>query len=55
MQGQQQRSRFDWRGFLSGTAEIVVGKITKRKFAIARALPQELGFDPRRHRFGKAQ
>ena len=40
---------------MSGAAEVFVGKITKIKFAIARALPQKLGFYPLRHRLGKAQ
>ena len=42
MQGQQERNRFDRCGFVS---EIVVGKIRKKKFTIARALPEEFRLD----------
>ena len=52
MKGKQQRSRFDRRGFVS---EIVVGKITKSKLAIASALPEKISFDALGEGFGKSQ
>ena len=36
-------------------AEVVVGKITKRKFAITRTLPEKVRFDTLRQRFGVAE
>jgi hypothetical protein len=42
MQGKQHRRRFDRRGVVS---VVITGKIQKRKFAIADALPEEIGLD----------
>ena len=36
-------------------AEVVVGKITKRKFAITRTLPEKVRFDIRSQGFGTAE
>src|SRR5664279_5384687 len=52
MKGKQQRSRFDRRGFVS---EIVVGKITKSKLAIASTLPEKIRFNTLSHGLGQAQ
>ena len=52
MKGKQQRSRFDRTGLV---AEVVVGKITKRKFAITRTLPEKVRFDTLGQSLGTAQ
>ena len=52
MQGLQQRSRLDRAGLVS---EVLIGKITKMKLAIARTLPQEFRFDLRDQRLATGQ
>ena len=52
MKGKQQRSRFDRTGFV---AEVVVGKITKRKLAITCTLPKKVRFDIHSQGFGTTE
>jgi len=49
MQGQQERRGLDRRG---DVAEVIIGKIRKRKFAVTQTLPEKVMLDAPGQRFG---